>query len=1052
MMSEAERTQHDEAVTQRGLNFLAYKDEFGYNDVFDGDSNSGAAPSIAPAEPPPHPSVVAEDLDENINETVGAGNDSNDGGEDDEEEEAHFYDEKDKEYEEPQLPDWACRYCGISSTASVVRCLETGQWFCNSTGGTTASHIMQHLVRSKNKEICLHPESPLGETVVECYNCSNRNIFMMGFIPAKGESVVVLLCRNCLGIGALKDLGWNMDTWTPLIKDRQIVDWMVKIPEDKEELRARQITTAQITQLEELWKTNPEADLADLKNSEGDPDENPDEVLLRYEDGYQFQNIFGPLVKLEADRDRASKEAVRFDNLSLRFSVSETTNRTLAEITIAAHQQDYLRLNVGDEMRLTLASILAETDEDWFCHGTVIHISDDGSELVLALMGKGRFPEHVLSGYSLTFVWKAVAFDRMQTAMKAFAVDDSSLSGYLYHRILGHDVEEQILDVKHMPSIKYSVPGLPELNHSQIEALRQVLEKPLSLIQGPPGTGKTVTSASLVYHLAQKKQGQVLVCAPSNVAVDQLTEKIHATGVMVVRVQAKTREHMEELSVNSLCLHTMIEQLGTTQSKRFCALKKKKEDNMHLSKKDQRLFVQLRSSLERKILSAASVICCTCSGAGDPRISRRRFKYLLLDEATQATEPESLIPLVRGIKQFVLVGDHCQLGPVVMCKKAAKAGLNSSLFERLVTLGLRPIRLQVQYRMHPCLSEFPSNTFYEGSLQNGVTASDRDTSHVDFPWINPSKPMMFYVSNGTEEMSSQGTSYLNRAEASQVEKVVTSLLRASVSPHQIGVVTPYEGQRAYIVSHLQRSGPLKLALYHDVEISSVDAFQGREKDYIILSCVRSNEKQGIGFLADYRRLNVAMTRAKYGLIILGNPKVLAKHPLWNSLLVHFREQHLLVEGSLANLQVSLMRFPRTRKYHRDRRQMLFEESAAVVFSGDIYDPYGIRGNASLAPNKDSRYDARYVPKGVPGAAFMPMMMPAYGAHPFGLGAGDYNYVPASMTAEEEASAADESSMGGDNSTTRQSHYLSQMGSQASYDFEYGSQAGDDMSEILSQTG
>ena len=126
---------------------------------------------------------------------------------------------------------------------------------------------------------------------------------------------------------------------------------------------------------------------------------------------------------------------------------------------------------------------------------------------------------------------------------------------------------------------------------------------------------------------------------------------------------------------------------------------------------------------------------------------------MLLDEATQATEPESLIPVVMGCKQFVLVGDHCQLGPVVMCKKAANAGLNSSLFERLVTLGLRPIRLQVQYRMHPCLSAFPSNTFYEGSLQNGVTASERKHKGVDFPWPDPEKPMMFYACMGTEEIA-----------------------------------------------------------------------------------------------------------------------------------------------------------------------------------------------------------------------------------------------------------------------------------------------------------
>ena len=193
---------------------------------------------------------------------------------------------------------------------------------------------------------------------------------------------------------------------------------------------------------------------------------------------------------------------------------------------------------------------------------------------------------------------------------------------------------------------------------------------------------------------------------------------------------------------------------------------------------------------------------------------------VLIDEATQATEPECLIPAVLGAKQLVLVGDHCQLGPVVMCKKAAKAGLMQSLFERLVLLGLRPIRLQVQYRMHPCLSEFPSDMFYEGTLQNGVSEAERLVPSIDFPWPVPTKPMFFYISNGCEEISASGTSFLNRAEASTVEKVVTLFLRMGVKSHQIGVITPYEGQRAYLVSYMQRNGSLRGQLYADIEVDS----------------------------------------------------------------------------------------------------------------------------------------------------------------------------------------------------------------------------------------
>jgi regulator of nonsense transcripts 1 len=270
-----------------------------------------------------------------------------------------------------------------------------------------------------------------------------------------------------------------------------------------------------------------------------------------------------------------------------------------------------------------------------------------------------------------------------------------------------------------------------------------------------------------------------------------------------------------------------------------------------------------------------------------------------------------------------------------MNKKAAKAGLNQSLFERLVILGCAPIRLQVQYRMHPCLSEFPSNMFYDGSLQNGVTMQQRLKREVDFPWPVADSPMMFWSNLGNEEISASGTSYLNRTEASNVEKIVTRFFKAGVQPDSIGVITPYEGQRSYIVSAMQTQGTFKKDNYKEIEVASVDAFQGREKDFIVLSCVRSNDHQGIGFLSDPRRLNVALTRAKYGLVILGNPKVLSKHPLWHYLLLHFKERNCLVEGPLSNLQVSLLQFSRPKQSYRgpQRYQMAYQHASNMASGG-----------------------------------------------------------------------------------------------------------------------
>ena len=205
-----------------------------------------------------------------------------------------------------------------------------------------------------------------------------------------------------------------------------------------------------------------------------------------------------------------------------------------------------------------------------------------------------------------------------------------------------------------------------------------------------------------------------------------------------------------------LTLHNQVKQfamLKKPELNRLTALREKQGD---LVEKHDRRFRSLRRAAEREMLSSADVICCTCVGAGDPRLANYKFRQVLIDESTQASEPETLIPLMLGAKQVVLVGDHCQLGPVIMCKNAERAGLGQSLFERLVALGERPIRLTVQYRMHPCLSEFPSNTYYDGTLQNGVTVEEREYKGGEgFPWPQPQKPMFFYTQMGTEEISSR---------------------------------------------------------------------------------------------------------------------------------------------------------------------------------------------------------------------------------------------------------------------------------------------------------
>eukprot|EP00878_Enallax_costatus_P012969 GHUV01013545.1.p1 GENE.GHUV01013545.1~~GHUV01013545.1.p1 ORF type:complete len:870 (+),score=258.03 GHUV01013545.1:596-3205(+) len=785
--------------------------------------------------------------------------------------------------EQANAAEWACAYCGVSSPSCVVKCLTTGKWFCNERMGSSGSCIIVHLVKSKCREVQLHKDSPLGEAVLECYASGNRNVFSLGFVPVAGDNTVVLLARDTPASGpAVRDLGVDMSQWQPIIEDRQFVKWLVKPASEEERMRARRLTAQQVAALEERWKTSPGARLDDLETAQEEPESTITPVALRYEDAAQYQGVFKPLVKLEADYDKAMKEAQRRDNITVRWDVG-LNKKKLAYFYFPQDDVE-VKLMMGDELRLKHRCPAGRPA--WEGTGHVI-ITGGSSEEVCLEMVKPDVPDDTIVDFSLEFVWKATSFDRMNSAIKLFKDYSASISGYLFHLLLGHEVEPVPLRIP-LPKTGFSAPNLPELNHSQLHAVRSVLQQPLSLIQGPPGTGKTVTSATIVYHLCTTASSQVLVCAPSNVGVDQLAEKIAATGLKVVRLCAKSREAISS-PVQHLTLHHQVAHLNLPGSDMFRKLRQLKEEKGGLTSQDEKHYAQIRRSLEAEVLAHADVVCATCVGAGDARLAALRFQHVLVDECTQASEPEALIPLVLGAKQVILVGDHCQLPPVIMCKRAAEAGLCQSLFERLRLLGVKPIRLQVQYRMHPCLSEFPSNTFYEGTLQNGAGSGDRSDSLPAFPWPKPDKPMMFWVQLGAEEISASGTSYLNRTEAANVEKLLTRFLQAGVLPSQLGVITPYEGQRAHVVATLLRHGPLRQDMYKAVEVSSVDAFQGREKDYIIVSCVRSNEQSGIGFLSDPRRMNVALTRARYGLILLGNPRVLSRQPLWNALLSHFKQ-------------------------------------------------------------------------------------------------------------------------------------------------------------------
>ncbi|MGY8645364.1 MAG: AAA domain-containing protein [Candidatus Poseidoniales archaeon] len=495
-----------------------------------------------------------------------------------------------------------------------------------------------------------------------------------------------------------------------------------------------------------------------------------------------------------------------------------------------------------------------------------------------------------------------IAYDRMKDGLNTIFEEDG-----------GAPLRELLLGMVHDPSGTASlIPELggargrkttfaPDLNEPQLIAAKAAIERRLTLIQGPPGTGKTHTAVRILESWAKQDVGSILAVADSNVAVDNLLEGLLARGVRAVRLgqPVKVREKLRLATIDAkMEIHPLRRDLDTQLdlneklSRRISSMKGKEKGLAHRDiKKGWKEIRRIENQIRDDILDKAQVICCTCIGSGNEILDGRKFPQVLIDESTQATEPAALVPLVRGARQVVLVGDHKQLPPTVLSFRAEENGLKRSLFERLIDLGIEPLLLTTQYRMHPAISKFPNQQFYSNKLIDGVNSENRPAP-AGLLWPDWENPIAFVPINGGETVSPDGTSRENPLEVSWVLKILEDLLEAGeLTQKDIGIITPYAGQ----VRAIRNSMSERL---DDVEVRTVDGYQGREKEVIIFSCVRSNPEKNVGFLSESRRLNVALTRAKRGLIVIGDPDTLRSDKNWKAWLDYignskFEAWHLL---------------------------------------------------------------------------------------------------------------------------------------------------------------
>ncbi|QIX59883.1 AAA family ATPase [Hymenobacter sp. BT18] len=448
------------------------------------------------------------------------------------------------------------------------------------------------------------------------------------------------------------------------------------------------------------------------------------------------------------------------------------------------------------------------------------------------------------------------------------------------------------------------------LNESQLAAVRHVLAaQDVAIIHGPPGTGKTTTLVQAILETIRRER-RVLVCAPSNTAVDLLTEKLAERGVNVIRMGNPSRvsdlllEHTLDAQIMAHKSYPELKSMRqTAEQYREQAGKFKRHfgweerEQRRMLKEQAHLMLQDSDNLERYItedlLEKVQVITCTLVGAGNRAIRHLTYETVFIDEAAQALEPGCWIPITKA-NRVVLAGDHQQLPPTVKSEKAAAQGLRETLFEKCIKRQPDTARmLELQYRMHEQIMEFSSEQFYEGRLKAALTVAHADLPAYDLRFA-PDMAVEFLdtAGFGFQELGiEESRSIANPEEADLLLKRLSQLLEVyDPADHTedlltIGVIAPYRAQINYLKDAVEDNDELVGLMEHRMlSIGTVDSFQGQERDIIAITLTRSNPQGEIGFLSDIRRMNVGMTRARRKLLIVGDSATLGGHPFYKAFL------------------------------------------------------------------------------------------------------------------------------------------------------------------------
>ena len=529
--------------------------------------------------------------------------------------------------------------------------------------------------------------------------------------------------------------------------------------------------------------------------------------------------------------------------------------------------------------------------------GVISQIRDQKMKIVLNNEDEPEWLNEGKLGVNLLF--DESTYEEMEGTLRKLIRTENDRTNELAKIMLG---ESQAFFGKNAHDLNY-----PDLNDSQSMAVNTILTaQDGCIVHGPPGTGKTTTLVRAIREVVALEK-QVLVTAPSNAAVDLLVEKLALKGVNVIRIghPARVTPAVVENSLDArIAAHPEFKELKSIRKKSEELRKiggKYKRNFGHEERRQRKMLyheakrlkdeaLMLEYYITNSLMDNAQVIACTLVGANHTFIKDRTFKTVFIDEAGQALEPACWIPIMRA-NRVVMAGDHQQLPPTVKSLEAARMGLSVTLFEQFIAKDVGVNMLTLQYRMHKEIVRFSSDYFYDGRLESADELSGRtfpftegalfiDTAGCGFDSKLNEKTRSTYNKEEAEFL-------LQRLERYVAENGTEKLLESNC---RIGIITPYKAQNELVRAGIKERAALS-ELGTNLEVNTVDAFQGQERDVIFIGFVRSNPEGEIGFLKDIRRINVAMTRAKHYLELIGDSATLGSLEFYNQLVEHFQTKN-----------------------------------------------------------------------------------------------------------------------------------------------------------------